>query len=124
MKYILGIPIVNRPDLLQQAVSSVKPLWDHTVIIDNSEEGLDPLDWPVAVFRPPVSLTFTQTMNLLQRFGSAGHCDAVLFMHNDAEAAAGTCERFLEIVEDAVASGLRWGSLSRITTHLPHSVCR
>ncbi|MDT7604355.1 MAG: hypothetical protein QOF61_2352, partial [Acidobacteriota bacterium] len=40
MKYIHGIPYVNRPDLLALAVESVRPLWANTVIIDNYEAGL------------------------------------------------------------------------------------
>ena len=109
MKYILGIPFVNRPDLLERAIQSVRPLWQHTIIIDNSDTGLDPSKWPVPVVRPPVPLTFSQTMNLLQRLAAERTCDCLLFMHNDAEAGPGTPEHLLTITEQAMASGRCWG---------------
>ena len=36
-------------------------------------------------------------------------CDSLIYMHNDAEAAPGTPERFLATLEEAVAAGRRWG---------------
>ncbi|HEV2494499.1 MAG TPA: glycosyltransferase family 2 protein [Terriglobia bacterium] len=109
MKYLLGIPFTNRKDLLERAIASVKPLWPHALIVDNSEPGLDPAAWPVQVVPPPVPLTFSQTMNLLQRLASEGLCDALLYMHNDAEAGPGTAERLLAIAGEALVSGRRWG---------------
>jgi len=109
MQYIHGIPFVNRPDLLELALQSVRPFWPHTLIIDNSDTGLDPSMWPVPIMRPPVPLTFSQSMNLLQHLASERSCDCLLFMHNDAEAGAGTPKRLLAIIEEAIASGQRWG---------------
>jgi predicted O-methyltransferase YrrM len=109
MQYILGIPFVNRPDLLRLAVQSVEPLWPHALIIDNSDTGLDAAMWPVLVVRPSVPLTFSQTMNLLQRLAAERSCDVLLFMHNDAEADSGTPERLLAIVQEAMTSEQRWG---------------
>ena len=109
MRYILGIPFLNRPDLLRVAIQSVKPLWPHTLIIDNSDTGLDTAMWPVPVVRPPVPLMISQTMNLLQRLAAERSCEVVLFMHNDAEAAVGTPERLLAIIEEAITSKQRWG---------------
>lgn len=109
MKYLLGIPSVVRPDLLKRAVQSVEPLWPSTLIIDNSADGLDPQGWPLPILRPAVPLTFSQTMNLLYRLAEERRCDSLLFMHSDAEAGAGSPERFLTIVEEATMSGRRWG---------------
>jgi hypothetical protein len=109
MKYLLGIPFVNREDLLVRAVESVKPLWPNAVIIDNSERGLRRSTQPIKVLTPPVPLTFSQTMNLLLRQAAEVSCDALIYMHNDAEAVGDTAERFLAIIAEAVQSGRRWG---------------
>ena len=110
MRYLLGIPFVNREDLLSLAVASVRALWPHTIIVDNSPGGLSPADWPVAVLRPSLPLTFSQSMNLLQGEAAARSCDALLFMHNDAEAAVGTPERLLAVIEEAGGAGRKWGA--------------
>lgn len=83
---------------------------DQAVIVDNSDRGLDTLAWPVPVKRPPVPLTFSQTMNLLQRLAAERSCDALISMHDDAEAGPGTAERFLAVTEEAVVSRRRWGA--------------
>lgn len=113
MKYIVGIGYANRLDLLHKAVDSIKPYWPHTIIVDNSD-GVDLRDEhelhnKVSIFEPPVPLSVTQMFNYLLKRGMQEGCDAVLFMHNDAEAHAGTPERFLEILESWQANGERWG---------------
>lgn len=109
MRYLLGIPIVNRADLLRRALESIQPLWQHAIVVDNSESGISSETWPVPILRPPVTLSFTQTMNWLQRLASEKHCQALLFMHNDAEAASGTGEQFVDIVDQAVRTNRNWG---------------
>lgn len=110
MRYLLGIPFVNREDLLGLAVESVRAMWPHALVVDNSEDGLRPADWPVEILRPPVPLTFSQSMNLLQRESEARACDVLIFMHNDAEAAPETPERLLAALAEAHESGRRWGA--------------
>lgn len=113
MKYMIGIGYANRPDLLEQALYSIRPYWDHTVIIDNSEnydlrkESFIPSQ--VSVYEAPVSLSFTQTMNLMQRLAMKENCDVLMFMHNDGEAEAGVPEKFLNILEEYFRSGKKWG---------------
>ncbi len=109
MKYLLGIPFTNREDLLERALESVKAMWPYTVIADNSEAGLDPSAWPVEVVPSSVPLTFSQSMNLLQRWAAERSCDALIYMHNDAEAGPGTAERLLEIIEEAFITDPGWG---------------
>ncbi|MDT7604174.1 MAG: hypothetical protein QOF61_2171, partial [Acidobacteriota bacterium] len=65
----------------------------------------------VPILRPPVSLTFAQTMNLLQREAARRDCDALLFMHNDAEASEGTPEKLLSVIAEAHAARRRWGAV-------------
>lgn len=110
MRYLLGIPFVNRADLLRLAVESVASLRPHVVIVDNSVAGLDPAAWPVTVVRPPVELSFSQSMNLLQRRALDADCDVLLCMHNDAEALPETPERLLALLEEAEAAGRHWGA--------------
>lgn len=114
MKYIIGIPYVNRPDLLEQAVRSIEPFWPHTVIIDNSESrdlcGHE-LASLVQIYEPPVPLTFTQSMNYIIRLAEDRNCDVWMYMHSDAEAHKGTPEAFLSIIETIELEGRQWGVL-------------
>ena len=107
--YLLGVPVVLGLDLLRRAVDSVQPLWPHTIIIDNTDAGLDQADWPVHVLRPSVPLSFSQSMNLLQRLARERACQATLLLHSDAAVAPWTAQRLLEVVETAFAEHPRWG---------------
>lgn len=71
--WVLAIVYVNGSLLLQRAVASVEPLWSRTIIVDNSYEGLKQSQWPVAVSRPPVPLTFTQSHCWLASMAVANH---------------------------------------------------
>jgi hypothetical protein len=106
---VLGIPFVNRPDLLRAAVNSVQTLWPNALIVDNSEAGLLDDEWPLQILRPTVPLSFTQTMNCLLQVARSRACDALLFIHNDAEAEGDTAQRLASLVTEAVESGRHWG---------------
>jgi len=113
MKYLIGIPYVNRPDLLYLAVNSIKLFWPQAIVIDNSknydlryDKQMSP---EIPVYEPPVPLTFSQTMNLLQRMALERQCQVLLFMHNDAEAHPGTPEAFLAVLQELQVSGRKWG---------------
>jgi predicted O-methyltransferase YrrM len=107
--HVLGIPFVVGEGLLRRAVDSVAPLWPSTVIIDNSDGGLDAAAWPVDVVRPAVPLSFSQTMNLLQALGRDASCEAVMLLHSDAAPAADAPARLLATLDEASAAGRRWG---------------
>jgi GT2 family glycosyltransferase len=113
MNYLVGLAYVNRPDLLRTAVRSIQPFWTRTVVIDNSEHydlrKDDFIRSAVEVYEPPVPLTFTQTMNLMQRKAMEQGCDVVLFMHNDGEAESEVPERLLAFLEELEESGRNWG---------------
>jgi len=113
MKYVLGISFVVRMDLLHRAVESIRPLWPHTVVIDNSEErllrGSAWLRQRVRVYEPPVPFTVPQKFNYLQELAAGSGCDVYLHMHDDGEAEPGSAELFLRKVEELVRSGRKWG---------------
>ncbi|MBN3523154.1 glycosyltransferase family 2 protein [Paenibacillus apiarius] len=113
MRYIVGIPYVNRKDLLYRAIDSIRPYWGNTFVLDNSAERElkhdTGLSRSVTVYEPPVPLTFTQSMNWFQRVAAEREADAVFYMHNDAEAHPGTPEAFLGVLEDLLSSGRKWG---------------
>jgi GT2 family glycosyltransferase len=104
---------VNRPDLLRRALASVRVMWPKTLVIDNSPAGeivAQADDWPVPVKHiPGVSLSFSQSMNFIQATALARHCDACLFMHNDAEAHPGVAEKLLKRLAEAFSAGQNWG---------------
>ncbi|MCI3926314.1 glycosyltransferase family 2 protein [Paenibacillus sp. TRM 82003] len=113
MKFIVSIGYVNRPDLLELALRSVEAFRPHIVVTDNSE-GLDLRQHPeiarmAHIFEPPVPLTYTQKMNVMRRKAIEWNCDALLYMHNDAEPDAGTPERLLAKVEELLAKREPWG---------------
>jgi hypothetical protein len=109
VRYLLGIPVATGLDLLQRALASVAELAGETVLLDNTEAGLDGLAPGVEVVRPIVPLTFTQSMNALCRLAEERDRDVLLFMHHDAEAQAGTPRALLDTCHELTAEGRRWG---------------
>ena len=109
MNFICGIGYVNSERLLRKAVLSLRELWPTTYIIDNSLVGLIASDWPVEIVRPPVPLTMSQSINLLMYMGEQLEADVLFWMHNDAEAVAGTCDRLVDLAQRACDKHRRWG---------------
>jgi hypothetical protein len=103
MRYLLGMPFVNRRDLLERAIASVPAMQRRLVVIDNSTyrelRGHKPIGDEL-IYEPPVPLTFVQSMNLLQQMAHEANCDVLCFMHNDAEAEPGMDHRFLDEVTE------------------------
>ena len=102
LDYLAVIPYVNRPDLLERAVSSIPELWNGLVVIDQSEKGLAPAEtgWAkeiAGVFRaPPKSMSFTQMMNWATAEARQRRVRHLVFMHNDAECTNEAAGRALE----------------------------
>lgn len=113
MKYLLAVGYVNRPDLLQQSLQSIKLFWLNTMIIDNSDHhdlrNIPKISSKFPVFECPIHLNYSQIMNLLQRLAEERGCDVVMFIHNDAEAHPGTPEKFLDTIESLQREKRRWG---------------
>lgn len=102
MRYLLAIPYVNRYDLLRAAIDSVPCFHDRLILIDNSittDLKDSELSRVFEVVLPPVSLTFTQTQNLIQSLARQRECDVYFWMHSDGEAPPGTAEKFLRAVQ-------------------------
>jgi hypothetical protein len=105
----VGIPFVNREDLLKNAVSSIQSIWDNTVIIDNSDEGLNPDDWMVKILRPPVPLSASQSFNWLRKRAINSGNYAWGFLHNDAVAGDETADKFVDLLEQLKNENRNWG---------------
>lgn len=113
MKYVHGIFVVNRPDLLERAVASVECLWPEAFILDNSPDGHIDTErkGPIPVVRPSVPLSFPQSVNFLYRMAREKGADVFGFQHNDAEAGENAAEEYFKIVGEAFASGRRWAAV-------------
>lgn len=109
--YAMYIPYVNRPDLLDKAFSSAWDLRANLTIIDNSEDGLDRPFPGIYVMRPPVPLTFSQTMNWMLADSRRHGASICMWMHSDAEAEEGSAMALLGAARVALDAGVRWGVL-------------
>jgi hypothetical protein len=113
MSYLVGIPYINRADLLDNALKSISLYWPHTVVIDNStqrELGDHPtLSSLVSVYPPPASLTYVQSMNLFQKMAIARDCSVLMYMHTDAEAEQGTPQALLDTIDTLQKEKRKWG---------------
>lgn len=84
------IPYVNRPDLLQQAVGSLRALWPWLVVIDHSVAGdaatvVADMLAPGQVFRSdPALTTFAQLQNWAIAEARERQAAYLLFLHTDA----------------------------------------
>ncbi len=107
----LGIPFLNRPDQLATAVNSVQKIWKTTVIIDNSEDGLNVKDWPVTILRPPISFSFCQSMNWLRKRAIDADRYAYGLLHTDAIASDSAVDRIVSMLENLQKENRRWGCL-------------
>lgn len=107
--YILHIPYVNRPDLLQKAIDSLTPEERRNAyIIDQSVDGFDSTGLDIGHYRGTKKVPFSQMMNWtldVARFAGKSYS---LFMHNDTSCVPGTVTR---LVERARSVTTPWGAL-------------
>ena len=103
------IPVVNRPDLLQQAVTNAWEVWDDLTVIDNSVEGMVVEPESIKVHRGLVPMSYTQSMNW-------GFADTLrkgkkfcLHMHSDSIVPEGAIEKLMSRVREIDGSGKKWG---------------
>ena len=105
----VGVPFLNRPDQLSTAIISLRKIWSNTVIIDNSETGLNTSDWPVTILRPPISFSFCQSMNWLRKRALDAKLYAYGLVHTDAIVGEGAIDRMLAVLESAQRDNRHWG---------------
>jgi hypothetical protein len=108
--YAAYIPVVNRFDLLKDAITNARDVADELTVVDNSPEGkVHELFPDVQVFRTPIPMTFTQSMNFefwdTRRKGKK-FC---LHMHSDSLVPVGAIHRLLEKAREVEESGVKWG---------------
>jgi|GEM_PF-1008850 len=114
MKYIVGIPYLNRIDLLQEAIDSIKAYWDNLVLIDNSgrkELATQSLGKDFLIIEPIVPLTFSQSQNAFISIANEKACDFYMYMHNDAVADKETPEKLLELIQQLFETKRNWGAV-------------
>jgi GT2 family glycosyltransferase len=108
---ILGIPVLNRPELLRACVASIDEDV-HLVVIDNSPEG----DWAgdialtypgqVTVAQPPANLGYTASVNHIIR---AFPREPAWYVANaDTVFAPGDLSQLASVTELAPGDGGRW----------------
>lgn len=89
MKKFIFVPVVNRFDLLEKAVKSIKiDLYDEYIIFNNSEQNIPDSVYEGTQFRiwnPERRMTFTETQNIMRQYAIDNSFDFYSFMHNDGE---------------------------------------
>ena len=109
--FLVYIPYVNRADLLDRAVLSIRELWPSLVVVDQSAEGLKVEEHPwmaciAGVFHAPAgAMVFTQMMNWAQAEARESRADYLVFMHNDAECLNQVALRTLEFARTHPRAG-------------------
>jgi GT2 family glycosyltransferase len=110
--YLAFIPCLNRSDLLDRAVASVRRLWPSLVVVDQTQDGLQSSDHPWmnhigGVFRVTNrELSFTQIMNWAQAEACERGADYLVFMHNDAECIGDISMQVLEYARQHPNAGV------------------
>lgn len=120
-KYLHAIPVVNRPDLLEKSLDTIKALWPYTVIIDNSkDQTIGSLwTWPVKVVVPSVPLTIPQTLNFIHKLAKQKKCDFYGWNHNDVFVFNGEDERYVHYLKELDKSR-NWGAIFT-ESNMPHA---
>lgn len=103
------VPVVNRPDLLQNVVAATVPLHEDFTIIDNSPDRWVEYEPPIRVFRPPVPLSFSQTMNWEMEETARRQKAFCIHMHSDALIPDGACEQLLSYARSIRNTDPKWG---------------
>lgn len=93
------VPVVNRLDLLNSVILSVPDLYEDFTVIDNSPERLVRYVGPEhRIFRAPVPMTFSQTMNWEMEETARKEKKFCIHMHSDAVIPEGAVQKLLAFV--------------------------
>ena len=102
MKWRLFIPFVNRRDLLEQALRSIRISPADLIVIDNSDHrvlyGDETFRAQHNVICAPVPLFTAQTMNYIIGIANSLELDVFFYMHNDAEVVGNGFQDFLSLI--------------------------
>lgn len=100
----------NRPDLTAKALYSIRDLGENVFVIDNSaDDEEDAITRTVGVFKQPVPLTATQSINFAIVSGKRMGHKFILWMHNDAEAEPGVAYALVGMARSLTLEGRNWG---------------
>ena len=104
---------VNRPDLMNRALKSFPELWDNLTIVDNSVNGVpEEVSLPGKVFRPPVPLTYTQSMNWMLKDATEKGVDFIFHFHSDATSSnPAAVSHLLDYARKVKEDGRKWACL-------------
>ena len=109
-EYLLYIPCVNGPELLAEAVDSVRDHWANLIIIDQSDEGIKDLwDGCIAIYRWTAESHFVRMQNWLQRHAMLERVPYFLFMHHDACCQNNAVQMVVDEARILDRIGERWG---------------
>ena len=100
---------VNRPDLLDRSIRSMALSVGDYIIVDNSpNSGL----YGPNAFRPPVPLSYSQSMNWMLKDATKRGKDFIIHFHSDATSTnPDAVAQLLEQCRLMKAEGRRWGCL-------------
>lgn len=98
---------VNRPDLLKRSIAAFPDLEDELTIVDNSVDGI-PFPDP-RTFRPPVPLSYTQSMNWMLKDAKEKQRDFIVHFHSDTFSSnLDAVRQLLDYVRNLKAQEKRW----------------
>ncbi len=100
---------VNREDLLDKAVASVRDLWSDLTVVDNSVDGLSHPYPYIRIHRPSVPLSATQSLNYALTDSRRHGAQICITMHEDAEAMEGSAAELLALTRQMCAENRKWG---------------
>ena len=122
------IPIVNDVErLLPLALSGCQSLWSHTTIIDNRHDAaeisldLSKLAPNITIYKPVVSLTTAQTMNLMLFLSTQNNQSFFTWQHLDARPEQETIEQVVAFSEKLCHEKNKWGII--LTNHDAFASC-
>jgi hypothetical protein len=75
---------VNRPDLLSRSVHAFRELLDELTVVDNSTGPVKLTMQGARMFRPPVPLSYSQSMNWTLKDATERGVDFIFHFHSDA----------------------------------------
>ena len=106
------IPVVNRLDLAEKAVSSISCCEIYgPVIVNNTGEKLPYQFDRYSQLEPPVPLTFSQTQNWFINVSVQRKVPFYLFLHSDAEAEGDTVQRLVAMANAYTTQKRKWGAI-------------